>query len=43
MLDLDMATDEHEYTPLSAACMAGNYEVAKLLVENGANVNHRNS
>ena len=43
LIDLDLATEEHEYTPLSAACMAGNYEIVKLLAENGALVNHRNS
>ena len=43
LLDLDMHTMEHEYTPLSSACMAGNYEIVKLLSENGANVNHHNS
>jgi ankyrin repeat protein len=36
MIDLDMTTDDNEYTPLSAACMAGNYEIVKLLAENGA-------
>jgi hypothetical protein len=27
-VDLDLCTEEHEYTPLSVACMAGNYEIA---------------
>jgi ankyrin repeat protein len=43
LVDLDLCTEEHEYTPLSAACMAGNYEIVKLLAEGGAQVNHRNS
>jgi hypothetical protein len=43
LIDLDLCTEEHEYTPLSAACMSGNYEVVKLLAEGGAQVNHRNS
>jgi ankyrin repeat protein len=36
LVDLDLCTEEHEYTPLSAACMAGNYEIVKLLAEGGA-------
>lgn len=38
-----MTTGEHEYTPLSAACMSGNFEIVKLLAENGAQINHKNS
>ena len=36
LVEIDMCTEEHEYTPLSAACMAGNYEIVKLLAEGGA-------
>ena len=43
LIDIDMTTEDHEYTAMSAACMAGNYEIVKLLAENGADVNHRNS
>ena len=42
MIDINMTTEENDYTPLSAACMAGNYEIVKLLAENGAEVNHEN-
>ena len=38
-LDLNLATKENGYTPISAACMAGNYEIVTLLAENGADVN----
>ena len=34
-----MATKDNGYTPLSAACMAGNFEIVCLLAENGADVN----
>lgn len=39
MIDINKATEENEYSPICAACMAGNYEVVKLLAENGADVN----
>ena len=42
-LDLDLATEDNEYSPLCAACMAGNLEVVEMLAENGANVNYKNS
>lgn len=38
-LDLNMATQENGYSPLSAACMAGHFEIVCLLAENGADVN----
>lgn len=38
-LDLNMATQVNGYSPLSSACMAGNYEIVCLLAENGADVN----
>jgi len=38
-LDLNMATKENGYTPISGACMAGNFEIVSLLAENGADVN----
>ena len=38
-LDLNLATQDSGYTALSAACMAGNYDIVCLLAENGADVN----
>lgn len=38
-IDLNMETIENGYTPLSAACMAGNFEIVCLLAQNGADVN----
>ena len=38
-----MPTAENEYSPLCCACMAGQYEAAQLLAENGANVNFMNA
>lgn len=43
LIDINLSTDENDYTPLCAACMAGNYEIVKLLSENGAEINHSNS
>lgn len=37
-----MASEDNEYTPLCAACMAGNYEIVKVLAENGAEINYKN-
>ena len=41
--DLELATEENEYTALMAACMGGCLEVVSLLAENGADVNAINS
>lgn len=38
-IDINLSTDSTQYTPLSAACMAGNFEIVQLLAENGADVN----
>jgi ankyrin repeat protein len=38
-LDLNLATKDNGYTPISAACMAGNFEIVNLFAENGADVN----
>lgn len=42
-LDLEMTTEENEYSALMASCMAGSLEVVTLLAENGADVNAMNS
>lgn len=42
-IDLNLATLQNNYTPLSAACMAGNYDIVCLLSENGADVNKLDS
>ena len=41
-LDLELTTQENEYTALQAACMAGHLEVVTLLAESGADVNAAN-
>lgn len=38
-LDLDMASQTIGHTPLTAACLTGNFEIMKLLVQEGAEVN----
>ena len=36
---MNLATQDSGYTALSAACIAGNYDIVCLLAENGADVN----
>ena len=43
LIDINMVTEENEYTPLCASCMAGNFELVTLLAQNGADVNHENN
>jgi len=38
-LDFDLASKGSSHTPLTIACMTGNYEVVKLLIENEAEIN----
>ncbi len=38
-IDLNLATKQNNYTALSAACMAGNYDIVCILTEYGADVN----
>lgn len=38
-LDIDQASESIGHTPLTVACITGNYEIVKLLVESGAEVN----
>jgi ankyrin repeat protein len=42
-IDLNLATKQNSYTALSAACMAGNYDIVCLLTEYGADVNKLDS
>jgi len=42
-IDLNLATKQNSYTALSAACMAGNYDIVCLLSEYGADVNKLDS
>ena len=39
MIDIDMASSDIGHTPLTVACITGNYEILKLLIEKGAEVN----
>jgi ankyrin repeat protein len=41
-VDLNLGTKEMNITPLIAACSSGNYEIVKVLIENGADVNKPN-
>lgn len=43
LIDINMTTEENEYTALCSACMAGNFEIVKVLAENGADVNFQNT
>jgi ankyrin repeat protein len=38
-IDLNLETKESGFTPISAAAMAGNFEIVCLLAQNGADVN----
>ena len=38
-LDLNLATIDQQYSPISAACMAGHFDIVCILAENGADVN----
>ena len=38
-MDLNLETYDNGYTPISSACMAGNFEIVCLLATNGADVN----
>ena len=37
-VDINLATESSGVTPVSVACMAGNYEVLSVLLENGADI-----
>ena len=38
---MNLPTEDSQYTALSAACMAGNYEIICMLSEQGADVNQQ--
>lgn len=43
MIDVDLHSPLNRQTPLIAACMGGNYEMAKYLLDNHAEVNKPNA
>lgn len=38
-IDIDFATEEVKHTPLTVACLSGNFEILKILLDAGAEVN----
>lgn len=38
-LDIDISTEDSGYTSLCVACLTGNYEVVKILLDGGAETN----
>jgi len=38
-LDFDLSSSNNGHTPLTIACMTGNYEIVRLLIENYAEIN----
>ena len=41
-IDLDLETNDSGYTPLCVAAISGNYEILRMLIENGAELNKPN-
>ena len=41
-IDIDLETVDSGYTPLCVAAISGNYEILRLLIESGAEVNKPN-
>jgi ankyrin repeat protein len=41
-IDIDLETVDSGYTPLCVAAISGNYEILRLLIENGAELNKPN-
>ena len=38
-IDCDLETEHNKHTPLTVACLGSNYEMVKLLIAKGAEVN----
>lgn len=38
-IDIDFSTSELRHTPLTVACLSGNFEILKILLDEGAEVN----
>jgi len=43
LIDLELVTQENEYSALQVACMGGHFDCVQFLAENGADVNFMNS
>ena len=43
LIDLELTTQENEYSALQVACMGGHFDCVQFLAENGADVNFMNS
>lgn len=41
-IDIDLASEETGYTPLATACITGNYDIVRMLLERDAEVNRPN-
>ena len=42
-VDVDLGSEDSGFTPLSVACISGQYEIARLLILGGADINKVNS
>jgi len=41
-LNLDIESDNGQFTPLMISCMRGEYEIVEVLISKGVNVNKKN-
>ena len=42
-IDIDLETETSGFTPLCVAAISGNYEILRMLIENGAELNKPNT